>query len=103
VKLLNNGTGPHTSAQIATWVQKGKWEVLQLPPHSLDLAPSDFYLYRPFKCFLSGKRFEDQTVLQKIVVRYFTSFGNKYCPEEVFKLVKCWDKCLNAIGDQVEK
>jgi hypothetical protein len=49
----------------------------------LILAPSDFYLFRPFKNFLSGKRFQDQNAL--------------------FKLVKWWVKCLIANGDYAEK
>jgi hypothetical protein len=42
-----------------------KAKVLQYPPHSPDLAPSDFYLFGPFKTFLSGKRFEDQIHCKK--------------------------------------
>jgi hypothetical protein len=45
--------------------KKCKWEVLQHPPHSPDLAPSNFYLFRSFKNYLSGKRYEDQNTLQK--------------------------------------
>jgi hypothetical protein len=32
-----------------------EWQVLQHPPHILHLAPSDFYLFWPFKNFLSGE------------------------------------------------
>jgi hypothetical protein len=36
-------------------------------------------------------------------VQYFTSLGKEpYC-EGMFKLVKWWDKCLNANNDYVEK
>jgi histone-lysine N-methyltransferase SETMAR len=69
-------------------LQKWKWEVLQHPPHSLDLAPSDFYLFGPFKNFLSGKRFEDQNTLQKTVVQYVISLGKEHYHKEMFKLVK---------------
>jgi hypothetical protein len=65
VRLLHDGARPHTSAQTVALLQKRKWEVLQNPPHSPDPASSDFYLFGPFKNFLSGKRFEDQNTLQK--------------------------------------
>jgi hypothetical protein len=64
---------------------------------------SDFYLFRPFKNFLSGKRFEDQNTLQKTVVQYFKSLGKEHYHEGMFKLLKWWDKCLNANGDYVEE
>jgi hypothetical protein len=35
-------------------------------------------------------------------MQYFTSFGKEHYHEEMLKLVKCWDKCLNAVGDHVE-
>jgi hypothetical protein len=51
-------------------------------------VPSDFYLFGPFKNFLSGKRFEGQNTLQKTVVQYFTSLGKEQYHEGMFKLVK---------------
>jgi histone-lysine N-methyltransferase SETMAR len=59
-------------------VARRKWEVLQHPPHSPDLAPSDFHLFGPFKNISSGKRFEDQNDFQKTVVQYFTSLGKDH-------------------------
>jgi histone-lysine N-methyltransferase SETMAR len=76
-----------TSAQTATWLQKRRWEVLQHPPHSPDLAPSDFHLFGPFKNLLSEKRFEDQNALQKTVLQYFTSLGKEHYCEEMFQFV----------------
>jgi hypothetical protein len=67
------------------WLQKWKWEVL---PHSSDLAPSDFYLFGPFKNFLSERRLEDEHALQIVVVQYFTSLEKVYYHEGMFKLVK---------------
>jgi hypothetical protein len=92
VRLLHGGAQLHTSAQTAACLQRRKWEVLQYPPHNPDLVPSDFYLLRPFKNFLSRKRFDDQNALQKTVVQYFTSLGKEHYCEGMFKLVKHWDK-----------
>jgi hypothetical protein len=61
-----------------------KWEVLQHPPYSADLAPSDFHLFGPLKQHLSGERFPDGDAVERAVV-------------------KRWDKCLNLYGDYVEK
>jgi hypothetical protein len=44
-------------------------------------VPSDFYLFGPFKNYLSGRRFDDQNTLQTTVVRYFTSLGKKHYHE----------------------
>jgi histone-lysine N-methyltransferase SETMAR len=103
VSLLHDGARPHTSVQTVAWLQKQKCEVLQHPPYSPDLAPSDFCLFGPFMNFLSGKRFEDQMHCKKTVVQYFTSLRKEHYREGMFKLVKQQDKCLNANSDYGEK
>ncbi|GBP52678.1 Histone-lysine N-methyltransferase SETMAR [Eumeta japonica] len=35
------------------------FKILEHPPYSSDLAPSDFYLFLRSKGYLKGKRFED--------------------------------------------
>jgi len=89
--------------QTKAWLEKSKWEVIQHPTYSPDLAPSDFHLFGLFKNFLSGKRFDDQNALQNPVLQYFTSLGWEVYHEGNFKLVKRWDKCLSADGGYVEK
>jgi hypothetical protein len=58
VRILHDGAA---TLQPRQW----KWEVLQHPPHGPDILPSVFYLFRQFKNFLTGKRFEYQNPLQK--------------------------------------
>ncbi|GFV97260.1 histone-lysine N-methyltransferase SETMAR [Trichonephila clavipes] len=59
--------GPHIiDAAVATplrcrlvVLKQFKWEVLDHPPYSPDLAPSDFHLFRYLKSHLGGKSFHD--------------------------------------------
>ncbi|KOX72526.1 Histone-lysine N-methyltransferase SETMAR [Melipona quadrifasciata] len=47
------------------------WEVLPHPPHSFDIAPSDFHLFRSLQHFLNGKKFENLDDVQNAISRYF--------------------------------
>jgi hypothetical protein len=40
---------------------------------------------------------------KKTVVQYITSLGKKHYCEEMFELVKQWNKCPNADGDYLVK
>jgi hypothetical protein len=40
-------------------MQEQQWEVLEHPPHSPDLAPSNFHLFGPLKHHLSDEHFPD--------------------------------------------
>ena len=73
------------------------------PPNSLDLAPSDFYLFSKMKEHLSGKRFTDDEDLQHAVMDWLNSQAAVWCEEGISKLVSRYDKCLNVQGDYVEK
>ncbi|GBM82260.1 hypothetical protein AVEN_35674-1 [Araneus ventricosus] len=53
--FLDGGARPHTSNQTKQWLEQRKWEVLQHPPYSPDLAPMEFHLFRTFKEIFAGK------------------------------------------------
>ena len=78
-----------------------KWEVLQLPLYSPDLAPSDFHLFGPLK-HLTGERFPDDA-LERAVCAWFRQQPQEFYAAGFQGLVKWWDKCLNLCEDYIEK
>ena len=52
--LLHDNARPHSANQTTVMLRSFKWEVLQHPPYSTDLIPSDFHLFGPLKQHLSG-------------------------------------------------
>ena len=55
--LLHENARPHSANQTTAMLRSFKWQVLQHPPYSPDLAPSDFHLFGPLKQHLSVERF----------------------------------------------
>jgi histone-lysine N-methyltransferase SETMAR len=49
VCLLHDNACPHTARAMQELLQSFKWEVLAHPPHSQDLAPSDYHLFSKLK------------------------------------------------------
>ncbi|KAG5325554.1 ASH1 methyltransferase, partial [Pseudoatta argentina] len=43
--LLHDNARPHAAKPAKTYLETLKWEVLPHPPHSPDIAPSDFHLF----------------------------------------------------------
>ena len=66
--LLHQDNAPaHTSAVAKAAIGGCGFELLQHPPYSPDLAPSDFHLFRFLKESLRGQKFEsDENVIQAI-------------------------------------
>ena len=52
--LLHNNARPHTAAHTAETLRKLKFGVIAHPPYSPDLAPSDYYMFAPFKEAFKG-------------------------------------------------
>jgi len=53
VLLLHDNTLPHFMACTIEAIRQLKFELLPLPPHSPDLAPSDYHVFGPLKEALS--------------------------------------------------
>jgi histone-lysine N-methyltransferase SETMAR len=47
-----------------------QWELLEHPPYSSDLAPSDFHLFGLLKNHLGGKRFIDDEEVETEVQKW---------------------------------
>jgi hypothetical protein len=52
-------------------MQQQQWEVLEHPPYSPDLAPSDFHLFGPLKHHLSAEHFPDDEAVEREVTAWF--------------------------------
>jgi hypothetical protein len=59
VLLMHSGC-PQSANQTTATLRSFKWEVLQHPPYSPELAPSDFHLFGPLKHHLSKRMEKDE-------------------------------------------
>ena len=80
-----------------------KFELLEHPPYSPDLAPSDFFLFPNLKKWLGGQWF---TSNEEVIAQTVASFEEH--PKSLFldclkKLEKRLEKCIEWKGDYVEK
>ena len=79
------------------------YELLEHPPYSSDLAPSDFYLFPELKLFLAGQRFSSNQEAIAAVEGYFADLTNNHYRDEIMALEHRWNKCISLKGDYVEK
>ena len=55
VLLLHDNAPVHMSAKSQATIRQCGFQQLNYPPHSPDLAPSDYFLFRVMKKFVRGK------------------------------------------------
>lgn len=86
-----------------TAIQESGFEILEHPPYSPDLAPSDFYLFPRLKEHPRGKKFEDNNEVMAAVEEFSESQSKDFFFKGILGLAKRWTKCIDLLGDYVEK
>ena len=103
VLLLHDNAHLHTAAHAVDTLCALKFEVLQHPPYSPDLAPSDFHMFGPMKEHLGGQKFADDNEVMEAVQSWLKATPKSFFLEGICKLVDRCTKCVAKQGDCVEK
>ena len=72
-----NKARPHTSLVTRKKLLELDCEVMPHPPHSPDLEPSDYHLFRSLKNHLNGKTFDSNGAVKNELIRFFASKAHK--------------------------
>lgn len=94
---------PHKSVLTMAKINELHYELLEHPPYSPDLAPSDFHLFPHLKKFMRGQRFSSNEEVIAAVEAYFASLPDSHFREGILKLENRWDKCVELQGEYTEK
>ncbi|GFU43387.1 mariner Mos1 transposase [Trichonephila clavipes] len=103
VLLIHDNARPHTSRSTQELIESFDWEVLDHVPYSSDLAPSDFHLFRYLKHNLGGKRFSGNEEVKAAVNSWLHDQTADLFKEGFKNLVLRYAKCINKLGNYVEK
>jgi histone-lysine N-methyltransferase SETMAR len=70
-----------------------KWDVLDHPPYSPDIAPSDFHLFFHLNKHLAGKKFDDDYEVQVEAMTWFKGQAADFYNSGIQKLFTRINKC----------
>jgi len=104
VLLLHDNAPAHMSAKSQAAIQQCGFQQLNHPPYSPDLAPSDYFLFRVMKKILRSKLFSSDEEVKEPVTTWFEEQ-----PKDIFfsrginSLQQKWAKCIELLGDYIEK
>ena len=81
---------PHVSTVTGWTLYTLKWDLMQHPPYSLDMAPSDYYLFSHLELHLHGTIFHSNDEVIKEVDSFLHSRTSQFFSEVIEKLPKRW-------------
>ena len=89
------------STVALTAIQKCGFQLVEDPPSSPDLAPSDYYLFPKIKKEVGGHHFARDVM--NSVDHFLRDQNGTIYTEGIHLLHDCCTKCVNVLGDYVEK
>jgi hypothetical protein len=87
--------------RLLTEEHKTGWELLSHPPHSPDLAPSDYHLFGLLKDNVRGHHYENDEAVQEAVRSWLRGAGTNFNCRGIF--LQRYQECTDRDWDFVEK
>ena len=101
--LLHDNAPIHTSQRTKEQIAPCGFSLVAHPPYRPDIAPSDFYLFKPLKNDLRGEKFDSLAQLQEKVSNLLASYSENFYEEGFQQLLTRWRKCKEALESYIVK
>ena len=99
VLFLHDNARPHASKVTKKKLRELGWEVLEHPPYSPDLAPSDYHLFRSLQHYLKGKQFRRMEEISENISAFFALKPTGFYVKGIARLQERWEKVVEYEGD----
>jgi histone-lysine N-methyltransferase SETMAR len=102
ILFLQDNASPHTANVTLAKLKELAFTLLDHPPYSPDLAPSDYHLFPKLKKHLKGTRFASTDDVIRSTEEFFADLPADFFLEGIEKLETRSNKCIELKGDYVE-
>lgn len=103
VRLHQDNARPHVAQKTMSLIQEFGWEVIDHPPYSPDVAPSDYHLFPALKKDLGGRKFATDEEVRQAVLTFLREAAGSWFEEGIQKFVCRMRKVIEREGDYIEK
>ena len=100
--LQHDNARPHVAKPVKTYLETLKGEVLLHPPHSPDIAPSDYYLFRSMAHGLADQQFRSYEDIEKWLDSWIASKDEHFYRNGIRALPERWAKVVANDGQYFE-
>ncbi|UYV78600.1 hypothetical protein LAZ67_16002110 [Cordylochernes scorpioides] len=93
--LLHDNARPHVAQVVKATLQELECEVLQHPPYSPDLVPTNYHLFRFMSNHMRGTTFDDEEDLKTWLNNFFDTRLGNFWRKGINKIVERWEEVVN--------
>jgi histone-lysine N-methyltransferase SETMAR len=95
--FLHDNARPHVAIATRRKLEEIGWEVLDHPPYSPDISPSDFHLFLSLDNFI--KKEGNISDVENTIQRFFDSRDGDFYMRGILKLTARWEKIIQSSGE----
>ena len=103
ILLPQDNARVHTCKIAMDAVERNGYELILHPAYSLDLAPSDYFLFPNLKKNICGCHFRSNKEVVAAVEEWVRDKDSGFFSSELMALEHCWSKCIILEGNYIEK
>ena len=100
--LQHDNARPHTATITQEKITQLRLNILEHPPYSPDLAPTDFCLFRPMKSAFQGKDYASSSTVILDIQQWADSKPQQFFQDGINKLPGRWQRCIEHDGEYFE-
>jgi len=103
VYFQNDNARPHIAKSVKSKLEQFQWKLLDHPPYSPDLAPSDYHLFRSLSNDLRDRKFENENDLKQYLQEFFDSKSSEFYASGIHDLPRRWREVIDTSGEYIVK
>ena len=103
VLFHRDNSGSNSNKLVRSTLRECRWELLNHPPYSPDLAPSDFFLFPNLRKKVQGIKFSTVTEVQTSVINWFDSKDPEFYRNGLESWYQRLQRCCDLDGAYLEK
>jgi histone-lysine N-methyltransferase SETMAR len=98
VVLLHDNAKLHTARETKELLKELNYTVLDHPPYSPDLSPTDYNFFFHLELFVRQKKYATSQQVKRAFSSFVKRGGSKFCKVGIYKLREQCQKCIDANG-----
>lgn len=96
--LLHDNARPHCAKMTLHKINELGYEIVDHPPYSPDISPTDYHLFKHLELFLRGRQFKNEDEVKIAFTDFLGRQTKDFYQKGIYSLTDRWQKCCDADG-----
>ena len=101
IYFFHDNARPHVAKSTRNKLLEFNWKLIPHPPYSLDLAPTDYDLFRSLSNSLRDKLFDEEDGIMNHLNEFFSSKPREFYEAGIHALPIRWQEVIDQDGEYI--